>query len=71
MVGTGIAVAFARSPMTVAQTAWQLAGAAGGRFVLGLGSQVQAHIERRYSMPWHHPVEQMRDYVEALPSIWH
>jgi probable F420-dependent oxidoreductase len=71
IVGTGIAVAFARSPMTVAQAAWQLAGAAEGRFVLGLGSQVQAHIERRYSMPWHRPVEQMRDYVQALHAIWH
>jgi probable F420-dependent oxidoreductase len=70
VTGTGIAVAFARSPMTVAQTTWQLADVAEGRFILGLGSQVQAHIERRYSMPWHQPIDQMRDYVEALRAIW-
>lgn len=68
--GTAITVAFARSPMTVAQTAWQLAGAADGRFVLGLGSQVKAHVERRYSMPWGRPVAQMRDYLTALSAIW-
>jgi hypothetical protein len=61
VTGTGIAVAFARSPMVVAQAAWPLADASGGRFILRLGSQVQAHIERRYSMPWHKPIEQMRD----------
>ena len=69
-VGTAIAVAFARSPMTVAQTAWQLADVSGGRFRLGLGSQVKAHVERRFSMPWGRPVEQMRDFVEALRAIW-
>ena len=68
--GTGIAVAFARSPMIVAQAAWQLADASEGRFVLGLGSQVKAHIERRYSMPWHQPIDQMRDYLQALRAIW-
>jgi probable F420-dependent oxidoreductase len=69
--GTGIAVAFARSPMIVAQAAWQLADASQGRFILGLGSQVRAHIERRYSMPWHGPIDQMRDYLESLRAIWH
>ncbi len=69
-IGTAIAVAFARSPMTVAQTAWQLADVSGGRFRLGLGSQVKAHVERRFSMPWGRPVEQMRDFVEALRAIW-
>jgi probable F420-dependent oxidoreductase len=68
--GTAITVAFARSPMTVAQTAWQLSEASGGRFVLGLGSQVKAHVERRYSMPWVKPVGQMRDYLTALSAIW-
>ena len=69
-IGTAIAVAFARSPMTVAQTAWQLADVSGGRFRLGLGSQVKAHIERRFSMPWGRPVEQMRDFLDALSAIW-
>jgi probable F420-dependent oxidoreductase len=69
-IGTGIAVAFARSPMIVAQAAWQLADTSHGRFILGLGSQVQAHIERRYSMPWHKPIGQMRDYLQALRAIW-
>lgn len=69
-IGTAVAVAFARSPMTVAQTAWQLADVSGGRFRLGLGSQVRAHVEKRFSMPWGKPVEQMRDYLEALAAIW-
>lgn len=68
--GTGIAVAFARSPMVVAQAAWQIADVSEGRFVLGLGSQIKAHIERRYSMPWHQPIDQMRDYLVALRAIW-
>jgi probable F420-dependent oxidoreductase len=69
-VGTAIAVAFARSPMTVASTAYDLAGYTGGRFVLGLGSQVKAHIERRYSMPWSHPGPRMREFVLAMRAIW-
>ena len=69
-VGTAIAVALARTPMTVAYTAWGLADMAGGRFVLGLGSQVKAHIERRYSMPWHQPVAQMREFVLATRAIF-
>ncbi len=69
-VGTAVAVAFARSPMTVAMSAWQLADQSEGRFILGLGSQVKAHIERRFSMPWGKPVGQMRDYILALRAIW-
>jgi probable F420-dependent oxidoreductase len=69
-VGTAVAVAFARSPMTVAMSAWQLAGESDGRFVLGLGSQVKAHIERRFSMPWGKPVPRMHDYILALRAIW-
>lgn len=69
-VGTAIAVALARNPMTVAYTAWGLAAASEGRFTLGLGSQVKAHIERRFSMPWVQPVSQMREFVLALRSIW-
>jgi probable F420-dependent oxidoreductase len=69
-LGTNIAVAFARSPMTVAQTAHDLHRLSGGRFVLGLGPQVKAHIERRYSMPWSRPVARMREFVQALRAIW-
>jgi len=70
MLGTAIAVAFARSPMTVAYTAWDLARLSQGRFVLGLGSQVKGHIERRYNMPWQPPAARMREYVEALRAIF-
>ncbi|MDI1291013.1 MAG: TIGR03617 family F420-dependent LLM class oxidoreductase, partial [bacterium] len=69
-VGTSIAVAFARSPMTVALTSNDLQRAARGRFVLGLGTQVKAHIERRYSMPWSSPAARMREYILALRAIW-
>ncbi|RBY81666.1 LLM class F420-dependent oxidoreductase [Geodermatophilus sp. TF02-6] len=69
-VGTAIAVAFARSPMTVATTAHDLQRYTGGRFVLGLGTQVRAHVERRFSMPWSAPVPRMREYVAALRAIW-
>ncbi len=54
-VGTGIAVAFARNPMTLATTANDLQTMARGRFMLGLGSQIKPHIEKRFSMPWSHP----------------
>lgn len=70
-LGTGVAIALARSPMTLAQEAWDLALLTGGRFVLGLGSQVKAHIVRRFSMPWESPVEQMREMVLALRATWH
>jgi probable F420-dependent oxidoreductase len=69
-VGTGIAVAFARSPMTLAVTANDLQLLTGGRFLLGLGSQVRAHITRRFSMPWSHPAPRMREFVLALRAIW-
>jgi probable F420-dependent oxidoreductase len=69
-VGTAIAVAFARSPMTVAATAHDLQRHTRGRFVLGLGTQVRAHVERRFSMPWSAPVPRMREYVAALRAIW-
>jgi probable F420-dependent oxidoreductase len=69
-VGTAIAVAFARSPMTLAMTAHDLQRYTQGRFVLGLGSQVRPHIERRFSMPWSAPVDRMREYVAALRAIW-
>jgi probable F420-dependent oxidoreductase len=69
-LGTSIAVAFARNPMTVANVGWDLQGYSQGRFLLGLGSQVQAHIEKRFSMPWSHPVRRMREFVLALHEIW-
>ncbi len=69
-LGTAIAVAFARSPMTVAQTAWDLAAYSEGRFLLGLGTQIRAHITRRFSMPWGKPGPQMREYIGALRAIW-
>jgi probable F420-dependent oxidoreductase len=69
-VGTSVAIAFARSPMTVATTANDLHRVSGGRFALGLGTQVKAHIERRYSMPWSAPAARMREYVLALRAIW-
>ena len=62
-VGTAIAVAFARSPMTLATTAYDLQRYTRGRFVLGLGTQIKAHVERRFSMPWSPPVARMREYV--------
>jgi probable F420-dependent oxidoreductase len=69
-LGTGIAVAFARSPMTIAQTSWDLQAASGGRFVLGLGSQIKPHITKRFSMPWSHPAARMRELVLAIRAIW-
>jgi probable F420-dependent oxidoreductase len=65
-LSTGIAVAFARSPMVTAQLAWELAAGSNGRFRLGLGSQVHAHIERRYGAAFEHPGPRLRDYVEAV-----
>ncbi|WP_227000602.1 TIGR03617 family F420-dependent LLM class oxidoreductase [Protaetiibacter intestinalis] len=67
---TGIAVAFARNPMTVAETANDLQLVSGGRFILGLGSQVKPHIERRFSMPWSAPAARMREFVGAVRAIW-
>jgi len=69
-VATGIAVAFPRSPMVTAQVAWELAEASGGRFRLGLGTQVRAHIERRYGVDFDPPGPRMREYVHALRAIF-
>ena len=63
---TGIAVAFPRSPMMSAQIAWELARNTGGRFRLGLGSQVKAHVVRRYSSQFDRPAPQMKDYIKAV-----
>lgn len=69
-LGTGVAVAFPRSPMLTAQAAWMLADATEGRFVAGLGTQVRAHVERRFSAPFTHPGPRMREYVEAMRAIY-
>lgn len=67
---TGIAIAFARSPMSVANMGWDLATASNGRFVVGLGPQVKPHNERRFSVPWSPPAPRMREYVQSLRAIW-
>ncbi|MFM8862086.1 MAG: TIGR03617 family F420-dependent LLM class oxidoreductase [Acidimicrobiia bacterium] len=67
---TGIAVAFARNPMNVAVIANDLNRFSGGRFVLGLGSQIRPHITKRFSMPWSDPARRMREFVLAVRAIW-
>jgi probable F420-dependent oxidoreductase len=69
-LGTSVAIAFSRSPMETAQTAWDLQDLSEGRFVLGLGTQVKAHITRRFSMPWDRPAARLREYILALRAIW-
>ncbi len=70
--GTAVAIAFARSPATLAYTAWDLAQASQGRFILGLGTQVKAHIERRFGMPWPESVVgKLREQVQAVRAFWH
>jgi probable F420-dependent oxidoreductase len=69
-LGTSIAVAFSRSPMALAYTAYDLQRFCRGRLMLGLGSQVKAHITRRFSMPWGRPAAQMREFVLAMRAAW-
>jgi probable F420-dependent oxidoreductase len=69
-VSSGIAVAFARNPMTVATAANDIQLISEGRFQLGLGSQVKAHIERRFAMPWSHPAARMEEFIRAIRAIW-
>lgn len=69
-LGTAVAIGFARSPMTLANVAWDLQTVTGGRFTLGLGSQIRPHIEQRFSMPWSRPAERMREMVLAIRAIW-
>jgi probable F420-dependent oxidoreductase len=69
-LGTSIAIAFSRSPMVTAQMSWDLQDLSGGRFILGLGTQVKAHITRRFSMPWDRPAARLKDYILALRAIW-
>ena len=69
-LGTGIAVAFARNPMNLASMANDLQAYSRGRFMLGLGSQIRPHIEKRFSMPWSHPAARMRELILAMRAIW-
>jgi probable F420-dependent oxidoreductase len=69
-LGTSIVVAFGRSPMVTATTANDVQLLSKGRLILGLGSQIKPHIEKRYSMPWSHLAARMREYIEALRAIW-
>ncbi|HZJ27449.1 MAG TPA: LLM class F420-dependent oxidoreductase [Acidimicrobiia bacterium] len=69
-LGTGIAVAFARNPMNMANIAYDLQQFSKGRFILGLGSQIKPHIEKRFSMPWSRPAARMREFVLAMRAIW-
>jgi probable F420-dependent oxidoreductase len=69
-LATSVAIAFPRSPMVVANHSWDLQRHSGGRFVLGLGSQVKAHNERRFSVPWVAPAARMGEYVQALRAIF-
>jgi probable F420-dependent oxidoreductase len=69
-LGTSIAVAFARTPMLLANTGWDLQAYSGGRFILGLGSQIKPHITKRFSMPWSKPAARMREMVLAIHAIW-
>jgi probable F420-dependent oxidoreductase len=69
-LGTGITVAFARNPMTMAVVANDLQTYSKGRFLLGLGSQIKPHITKRYSMPWSHPAARMREFILAMRAIW-
>lgn len=69
-IGTGVAIAFPRSPTITAHDAWDLNKASNGRFYLGLGSQVKGHNERRYGIPWTPPAPRMRDYIGAVRAVW-
>ncbi len=70
-LGTGIAVAFARNPMTLAVIAHDLQRLSEGRFHLGVGSQIKPHITKRFSMPWSSPAARMREFILAMRAIWH
>ena len=69
-LGTSVAIATPRSPTVIALSAWSLQKLSGGRFLLGLGTQVRAHVERRYGIPWSAPAPWMRDYVTAIRAVW-
>jgi probable F420-dependent oxidoreductase len=70
LLGTAVAIAFARNPMSVAQVAYDVQTISRGRFILGLGTQIQPHIEKRFSMTWSEPAKRMREFVLAIRAIW-
>jgi probable F420-dependent oxidoreductase len=70
VIGTDVAIAFPRSPMVTAQAAWDVAALSGGRFILGLGTQVKAHLERRFSVSSERPAARIREYIVALRAIF-
>jgi probable F420-dependent oxidoreductase len=67
---TAVAIGFSRNPMILANIGWDLQQLSKGRFILGLGTQIKPHIERRFSMPWSHPAARMREMVLAIKAIW-
>ena len=69
-LGTSVAMAFPRSPTVTAMAAWSLSKLSGGRFMLGLGTQVRAHVQRRFGLGWHPPAPWMRDYIGAMRAVW-
>ena len=69
-LGTGIAVAFARNPMTLANVGYDIQKYSKGRHILGLGSQIKPHITKRFSMEWSHPAARMREMISAIKHIW-
>jgi probable F420-dependent oxidoreductase len=69
-LGTAVALAFTRSPTTLAHTAWDLAQLSAGRFALGLGTQVRAHVVRRFGMSWDPPAPKLRDVIGAVRAVW-
>ena len=69
-VGTNIAVAFARSPYATAVAAWDLQRASGGRMILGVGTQVRPHVERRFSMVFDHPAARVTEFIDCMRAVW-
>ena len=69
-IGPSVAIAFPRSPFMTAQLGWELQRYSGGRFELGLGTQVRGHIQRRFGAEWGRPIGRMRNYIEAVRAIW-
>ncbi|HEX5466060.1 MAG TPA: LLM class flavin-dependent oxidoreductase, partial [Candidatus Limnocylindrales bacterium] len=69
-LGTAVAIAFARSPTVIAQTAFDLAALSHGRFQLGLGTQVRGHVERRFGMAWSEPAPRLAEWVGAIRAAW-
>src|SRR5271154_3074046 len=69
-LATGIALAFTKSPVATAYTAWDLQRMSGGRLNLGLGAQGEGHVTRRFGMPWSKPAQRMKDYVGAMRACW-